>query len=294
MGRIIRPYLGDFTISQRYKGAGHQGLDLIGVDKTVIACTSGTIAGIARSCTHNYPKNSSCGCGGGFGNYVLILESDSNNYWWYGHLGSVTGSLKVGQQVKQGDVLGIEGCCGFSTGSHLHIEMRVANVYSGHRNMAELLGVSNADWAKVSNSYNQTPVAPAPQPAVVPAQTPPPIPQKAIAWKYTYSEEVKFLQGALNGYGAGLSVDGIAGNLTNNAARKYTVSYGDRDSSIVTALQKILFKLGYDPKGVDGICGKNTCQAIFDFQKANNLGTATKNGYTYFGGEDWTKALLLL
>lgn len=54
--RIIRPYLSDFNISQRYKGSSHQGLDLVGTNKTIIACTSGTIAGIAKSCPHNYPK----------------------------------------------------------------------------------------------------------------------------------------------------------------------------------------------------------------------------------------------
>lgn len=156
--RIIRPYLNDFNISQRYKGSSHQGLDLIGTNKTIISCTSGTIAGIAKSCTHNYPKNSSCGCGGGFGNYVIVLESGTNNFWWYGHLSSVTPSLKVGQQINQGTVIGTEGCCGHSTGSHLHLEMRVANVYSQHRNMAELLDVPNVDWIRVNNSYNPPPV----------------------------------------------------------------------------------------------------------------------------------------
>jgi peptidoglycan hydrolase-like protein with peptidoglycan-binding domain len=51
----------------------------------------------------------------------------------------------------------------------------------------------------------------------------------------------------------------------------------------VSTLQADLQKAGFDPKGVDGIFGKNTKQALQDFQKANGL--ESKKGIA--GSETW-------
>ena len=42
------------------------------------------------SCTHNYAKSSSCGCGGGFGNYVVVQSTEGGTvrYVRYSHLAS--------------------------------------------------------------------------------------------------------------------------------------------------------------------------------------------------------------
>jgi murein DD-endopeptidase MepM/ murein hydrolase activator NlpD len=60
----------------------------------------------------------------GYGNYVVIAHSDGLTTL-YGHLLSI--SVKVGQKVTQGQVVGAEGSTGNSTGAHTHFELRQNN-----------------------------------------------------------------------------------------------------------------------------------------------------------------------
>jgi murein DD-endopeptidase MepM/ murein hydrolase activator NlpD len=62
------------------------------------------------------------GSNSGYGNYVVIAHSGG----WdtlYGHLS--TSLVKVGQVVTQGQVIGLEGSTGNSTGAHVHFELRI-------------------------------------------------------------------------------------------------------------------------------------------------------------------------
>ncbi|WP_421917929.1 M23 family metallopeptidase [Marinifilum sp.] len=60
------------------------------------------------------------GWNGGYGNYIKVKHG--NGYETvYGHLSKV--SVKKGQKVKKGDVIGKVGSTGRSTGSHLHYEI---------------------------------------------------------------------------------------------------------------------------------------------------------------------------
>ncbi len=63
---------------------------------------------------------------GSYGNYVVIdhgLNSDGNGEsTLYAHMSSI--GCAVGQFVNQGDVIGYVGSTGYSTGNHLHFEIR--------------------------------------------------------------------------------------------------------------------------------------------------------------------------
>lgn len=121
------PCPGYYTISSGYGnrwGTTHGAIDIAGgnAGAAVVASKGGTVVRVVTGCSHNYPKNSSCGCGGGYGNYVVI-QHDGTYSTLYGHLASV--SVSAGQTVSQGQTLGYVGCTGFSTGFHLHFEIRV-------------------------------------------------------------------------------------------------------------------------------------------------------------------------
>lgn len=63
-------------------------------------------------------------CGEGYGNYVMI-EHDDGTVTLYGHMYANSITVKAGDTVKQGQVIGKMGSSGNSTGMHLHFEVRV-------------------------------------------------------------------------------------------------------------------------------------------------------------------------
>ena len=121
------PVPGHTNITSTYGyrwGTLHKGIDISdgGIEgQPVVASRSGTVTRADNACPHNYPKNSSCGCGGGYGNRVEISHGDGTSTL-YGHMLSIT--VSVGQTVNQGDIIGYVGCTGYSTGTHLHFEIK--------------------------------------------------------------------------------------------------------------------------------------------------------------------------
>jgi murein DD-endopeptidase MepM/ murein hydrolase activator NlpD len=86
----------------------HNGIDLAAPTGTpTTALRSGVVTKVA-----NDPN--------GYGNYVEVKMNDGK-YALYGHLDSV--SVKVGQTVVQGQVVGKVGSTGGSTGPHLHLSI---------------------------------------------------------------------------------------------------------------------------------------------------------------------------
>lgn len=86
----------------------HKGVDIAGVyySSNVIAAKAGTVI------ISQY--------GSSYGNYVVVSHGTGNTTL-YAHLSKR--SVKVGDTVKQGDVLGVTGSTGNSTGPHLHFEI---------------------------------------------------------------------------------------------------------------------------------------------------------------------------
>ncbi len=110
--RVSSPF-GMRTLSG--KTAMHKGMDLVGTDKTIVAVEGGTVlfSRILEKSTGNRTWE--------WGNYICIrMESGMLHY--YCHLASRL--VKAGDTVKKGQIIGKEGSTGYSTGSHLHFEVR--------------------------------------------------------------------------------------------------------------------------------------------------------------------------
>lgn len=111
----------------------HAGIDIAqsGIQNAkVVAIASGTVSVWCNTCTHNYGKYKngkiySCGCGGGYGNYLSVDHGTYKGIKFrsvYAHLSSVTVSTK--QKVGKGQQVGKVGTTGMSSGYHLHFEIR--------------------------------------------------------------------------------------------------------------------------------------------------------------------------
>ena len=127
-GTFLWPLPGYYQITSGYGsrwGTTHRGIDISGSGvrgAEITAANSGVVITVNNSCTHDYGKNSSCGCGGGFGNYCII-DHGGGYATLYGHAEEII--VEEGQHVTTGDVIGYVGSTGYSTGPHLHFEVRV-------------------------------------------------------------------------------------------------------------------------------------------------------------------------
>lgn len=119
-GSMVWPCPGNFGITSQYgmrkhpilrKYKMHTGID-IGADRgnSIVAANSGTVI------ISQYDRS------GGYGNMVVI-DHGGGITTLYGHASKLL--VKVGQQVKAGQVIAKVGSTGLSTGNHLHFEVRV-------------------------------------------------------------------------------------------------------------------------------------------------------------------------
>lgn len=126
---FVWPAPGYYTLTSEYgedRGYSHGGIDIgISMGATIVAADSGTVVASNNSCPHNWGKYGSCGCGGGYGNYVFI-DHGNGKLTVYGHLTNAI--VSTGQYVSKGQTVGYGGSTGNSTGPHLHFECRYNGV----------------------------------------------------------------------------------------------------------------------------------------------------------------------
>lgn len=110
-----------YNINRRYYPSypGHTGVDInINVrGKSVIAAKAGTVVISAAQRYANGEYRS-------YGEYVVIDHHDGT-MTLYAHMSPDSRRVSKGEEVVQGQVLGIVGTTGNSTGLHLHFEVRV-------------------------------------------------------------------------------------------------------------------------------------------------------------------------
>lgn len=130
------PFDGNFKVTQVFKGAAHDGLDLVGLDSDEVHATvTGEVifAGWENPANHNQ----------GFGQYVVVKSESDGLLYHYGHLKSYR--VKVGDHVHCCDVLGVMGSTGYSTGPHLHYCIRTALAPGTFKDVCSISGIPNAE-----------------------------------------------------------------------------------------------------------------------------------------------------
>ena len=118
--QIKLPLNGKITITSRFgyrefnnQNEFHKGVDLVSDDKLIRSSTSGKV--IYSTIITDYSNDT-----WQWGNFICIF--DGCDYFYYCHL--LERFVDVGETVKQGDIIGIMGNTGYSSGQHLHFEIR--------------------------------------------------------------------------------------------------------------------------------------------------------------------------
>ncbi|MDY3777652.1 MAG: peptidoglycan DD-metalloendopeptidase family protein [Candidatus Onthovivens sp.] len=104
---------------------GHRGLDLVGPNYTlddIVSYANGTV----NMATNGYGNGAGEGVNWAYGNFVKIINDDGT-VCLYAHMEYT--SVKVGQRVSKGQVIGRMGNSGNSYGGHLHWEYWTKNDY---------------------------------------------------------------------------------------------------------------------------------------------------------------------
>ena len=107
-------YLEPYDASCPYPHRIHTGIDIAApYHSAVVAADTGII--------YLYPWST------GYGNYIIIFHGNGYSTH-YGHLAGFA-NVQSGQIIARGDLIGYEGSTGWSTGPHLHFEVRTNNNY---------------------------------------------------------------------------------------------------------------------------------------------------------------------
>lgn len=126
----VWPTPGNYCLTSQFHEARsyeyHDALDIGGyTGEPIYAANSGTVVSSYGSCTHSNSGSNWCNCGGGYGNFIWILH-DNGYESIYGHMISI--AVEAGDTVSAGQLIGFMGSTGWSTGPHLHFEVRYNGV----------------------------------------------------------------------------------------------------------------------------------------------------------------------
>jgi murein DD-endopeptidase MepM/ murein hydrolase activator NlpD len=102
-GERLDPFSGE--------GAFHAGIDIASHYGDVVHATADGIVAVVEERA-------------GYGR-LIVIDHGFGVSTWYGHLSAF--STHVGTHIKRGDIIGLEGASGRSTGPHLHYEVRIYN-----------------------------------------------------------------------------------------------------------------------------------------------------------------------
>ena len=109
---------GDRVAPCRYCSSNHRGVDFTpGLGAPIFAIADGVVT------TAEF--------GGGYGQYAYI-EHEINGQRIlsvYAHMQRDSSPLRVGEEIRVGDFIGLVGNTGTSTGAHLHFEIRINDEY---------------------------------------------------------------------------------------------------------------------------------------------------------------------
>ena len=103
-GERLDPFSGE--------GAFHSGMDIASHFGDLVRATADGVVTAADNGRSGYGR-------------LVVIDHGFGVSTWYGHLSAF--KTQVGTHVKAGDVIGLEGQSGRSTGPHLHYEVRIYN-----------------------------------------------------------------------------------------------------------------------------------------------------------------------
>lgn len=181
--RIERPVPDDIQTNGSYlygepsisnPGQAHNGIDILVRYDTVYSATDGVVTfvgyipGDTLSFTGYEPN--------GAGNYIFIRSYLLNAYYYFLYAHLTRPFVAVNQSVTKGQPIALSGNTGYSTGPHLHFEIRKNTQSSGTRNKrnAELwCGIkgTGAIYGRVPNAADNTRVNISPDPKPRPPYT---------------------------------------------------------------------------------------------------------------------------
>lgn len=198
----------------------HNGEDLVG-QKYVRSIANGTVIKARAS-----GIKKSNGEPGGYGYFVAVRHLIDGTYYTslYAHLKKGSFQVKKGQKVKAGQVLGVMGTTGASTGIHLHLE-----IWKGRTNGWSADGSGYADPIRFIKAHSDKNAVT----SIISSPTPDPELGKfdAPASKPKYSEPLKkgsrgtdvaYMQKYL-----GITADGVFGPQTHEAVLRFMAKHDD-------------------------------------------------------------------